>query len=149
MISPDRLILLDTNILIHLLRGKDIGTAIENRYGLLARPERPLISIVTVGEALKFAEHRKWGERKKTALQMLLQEFIIVDIDDAVILNQYATIGAHLESNGKRIQHNDVWIAATAAAKRAVLLTTDTDFDRLHPLHIEREFIDTTIIAAN
>jgi hypothetical protein len=30
-----------------------------------------------------------------------------------------------------------------------VLLTADTDFDRLHPLYIERQFVDTTTIAAN
>jgi hypothetical protein len=36
-----------------------------------------------------------------------------------------------------------------AAAKNAVLLTADTDFDRLHPVHIQREFVDRTTIAAN
>lgn len=149
MIPPERLVLLDTNVLIHLVRGNAIGRAIDARYGLRARPERPLISMVTVGEVMKFAEWRNWGAKKRATIRELLNELVIVDISDQTILDQYAKIGAYLESNGKRIQQNDVWIAATAAAKNAVLLTADTDFDRLHPVHIEREFVDTTRIAAN
>ena len=37
---------------------------------------------------------------------------------------------------------NDVWIAATAAAAGAYLLTTDKDFDHLHPTYVQREWID-------
>ena len=149
MIPLNRLILLDTNILIHLVRGNATGQAIDARYGLLDRPERPLISIVTVGEVMKFAEWRNWGERKRATLRGLLEELVIVDISDETILDRYAKIGAYLESNGQPIQQNDVWIAATAAAKDAVLLTADTDFNRLHPVHVEREFFDSTRIPAN
>jgi len=142
MISPDRLILLDTNVLIHLIRGDAIGAAIDERYGLRNRPERPLISIVTVGEVMKFAEWRGWGEGKRRMIRELLEELLIVDISDATILDRYAKIGAYLDSTGQRIQHNDIWIAATAAAKRAVVLTMDSHFDRLHPEYVERVFFD-------
>lgn len=37
---------------------------------------------------------------------------------------------------------NDVWIAATAAVRRATLLTTDRDLDRLAPRFLTREWID-------
>lgn len=75
-------------------------------------------------------------------IRRLMRELVIVDIADSTVLDQYAQIGAFLDSHGKRVQHNDIWIAATAAAKNAVLLTTDSDFDRLHPRYIERELID-------
>ena len=37
---------------------------------------------------------------------------------------------------------NDLWIAATAAAPGAVLMTTDTDFDHLDPQFLTRVRID-------
>jgi tRNA(fMet)-specific endonuclease VapC len=37
---------------------------------------------------------------------------------------------------------NDLWIAATARAASATLITTDTDFDHLHPVLVKRELID-------
>ena len=36
----------------------------------------------------------------------------------------------------------DRWIAATAKAADATLLTTDKDFDPLHPRYVERIWID-------
>lgn len=37
---------------------------------------------------------------------------------------------------------NDVWIAAVAKASGMTLLTTDADFDHLHPAHLVRIRID-------
>ena len=39
----------------------------------MSRPERPLICIVTVGEALSFAKRLNWGPAKKKALEFLLE----------------------------------------------------------------------------
>jgi predicted nucleic acid-binding protein len=35
-----------------------------------------------------------------------------------------------------------VWIAATAAATKGTLLTTDHDFDHLAPKYLSRDWID-------
>lgn len=144
MIPPDRLILLDTNVLLHLVRRKAAGKWIEETYRLVARPEKPLISIVSVGELFRIASRkdRKWGAARHRTLQQLMHEMVIVDISEPGILPRYGEIGAYLDDTGKPIQQNDVWIAATTAVKDAVLLTTDKDFDRLHPQYVEREFID-------
>ena len=37
---------------------------------------------------------------------------------------------------------NDLWIAASAAVTGAILMTTDKDFNHLHPGLIERILID-------
>ena len=37
---------------------------------------------------------------------------------------------------------NDIWIAATATTLDAWLMTTDEDFDHLHPKYIQRIKID-------
>jgi predicted nucleic acid-binding protein len=49
------LLLLDTSVLLHLLRGTAVGRSMDEAYALSTREERPLISIVTVGEVMAIA----------------------------------------------------------------------------------------------
>lgn len=44
--------------------------------------------------------------------------------------------------SGRAMGKNDRWIAATAAATGATLLTTDRDFDHLTSLLLTRHWID-------
>ena len=37
---------------------------------------------------------------------------------------------------------NDLWIAATAFVTKATLLTTDKDFDHMHPAFLQRDWIN-------
>jgi tRNA(fMet)-specific endonuclease VapC len=59
-----------------------------------------------------------------------------------LILDAYALIDAFSLSKGKRMDKNDVWIAASAAVTGATLMTTDRDFDLLDGTHIQRVWID-------
>ena len=61
---PGELLALDTGIVVHLLRGRATGEALEHAYALRTRREKPLISSVTVGELLAFAMQRDWGAKK-------------------------------------------------------------------------------------
>jgi tRNA(fMet)-specific endonuclease VapC len=49
------LLLLDTNIVIHLIRDNEIGQQVDAAFQICHRPDRPLISIVTIGECLSLA----------------------------------------------------------------------------------------------
>jgi len=49
-------LLLDTNILLELVRNKDVGRQISSQFGLADAVHRPLISIVTVGEIWALAD---------------------------------------------------------------------------------------------
>lgn len=142
MSIASRLLLLDTNIVIHLTRGGAIGQAIDDRFQLRARPERPLLSEVTLGEAMAFAQYRGWGEARGVMLSGLLRELVIVDIRSRAVLDRYAEIDTFLKRNGRAVSDNDVWIAACASAAAATLLTTDRDFDPLHGTYLERVWID-------
>jgi predicted nucleic acid-binding protein len=42
-----------------------------------------------------------------------------------------------LGNSSRNMGKNDLWIAATAYALNAVLLTTDADFDHLHQIFFE------------
>jgi predicted nucleic acid-binding protein len=136
-----RLLLLDTNILIHLVRENRTGRSIDFRFQLRSRPERPLLSIVTVGEALALSKRLSWGVAKITALEGLFEDFVIVDISDE-ILELYAQLDTFLVRAGKAVEQNDIWIAATAIASGAHLLTSDKDFDPLYPAYLDRTWID-------
>lgn len=139
--TAERPLLLDTNILIHLVRNKQTGMSIESQFHLRTRRERPLVSIITIGEALAFSKRLSWGLSKTAALEDLLDALVILDISDE-ILSSYAEVDIFLRRTGKPIEQNDIWIAATAIVAEAQLLTTDKDFDPLHPAHLERIWID-------
>jgi predicted nucleic acid-binding protein len=89
------------------------------------------------------------GEREKVeVLKKLLDQFRIVDVGghNDELLNAYAEIDAYslkqyptriLPGPAQPMSKNDMWIAATAFATNATLLTTDGKF-----LHLNGEFIN-------
>lgn len=139
--------LLDTNILIHLIRGSALGQWIESQYALTGAAQVPLISSVTEGELRSFAICANWGKDKQRALQDLLSKFVIVPIELPGIMQAYAEIDAASTKQGRKMGKNDVWIAATAHVTGAQLLTTDKDFDHLTPALITRDWIDPDSIS--
>ncbi len=140
--SADReLLLLDTNIVIHLIRGNEVAQRIDGLFQLRHRPERPLISVVTVAEGLALALQFGWGERKASELEELFTELLIVDIHQEQTLRAYAEIADFARRNGRALSDNDIWIAATAVATGAHLITADRDFDPLDPKFLRRTWI--------
>lgn len=136
--SEQRLVLFDTNILVRTIRRDALGTLAAADALAMSPTERPLISVVTVGEIKSFAHRLQWGARKLADLDKLLRELVVVDINAAPILDRYAEIDSWSQGQGKTLGKNDLWIAATASVTRAVLLTTDADFDPLHEVYLER-----------
>jgi tRNA(fMet)-specific endonuclease VapC len=131
-------LLLDTSAVLHVIRGNEVGRRIDAALGLRSRAERPLISVITLGEAHAFADYRGWGGERVRRLDALLRELVVVDISSASVLRRYAEIHTFAVRNGRTLADNDVWIAATAAAAGAVLVTTDGDFDPLDPVFLRR-----------
>lgn len=141
MTSRGDLLLLDTNIVIHLIRDNDVAKRVDAAFQVRHRSDRPLISIVTIGECLSLARQFRWGDAKTSSLESLLRELVIVPIEPRPILERFGELHAWTKSIGRSIAHNDLWIAATAAATNAHLITTDKDFDPLHPAYIRRTII--------
>jgi tRNA(fMet)-specific endonuclease VapC len=133
---------LDTSIVLALLRDNALGKAIDRAYALSSSLRRNLVSIVSVGELLSIAHRAGWGSAKRSSLETSLHELVWIDINDRSILDTYASIDSFSLSAGKRMGKNDLWIAASAAVTGAILMTTDTDFDHLHPQKIQRIWID-------
>lgn len=140
--TPTTAYLLDTNILVLLIRGKAVGQAVARNFGLLAGSVRSLISVVTVGEMKALVRKWGWGPQKVAALDQLLGRVIWVDINHPDVLSAYADLDHTSSLTGRNMGKNDLWIAATAKVCGVPLLTTDGDFDHLHPAEITRFRID-------
>lgn len=149
MIPESTPVLLDTGILVHLCRGGSAAALLDQRYGLLTRRSTPWVSVVSVGEILALAARNQWGAPRRQLLVELLSSLAVVNINRQVILDAYAQLDAELTAAGRRMgQQNDQWIAATASATGALLLTTDRDFDALDPSHLRREWVDPVLLRS-
>lgn len=143
--NREDVLLLDTNILVALTRQGDLGKAIEKRFRLLNSPFRPLVCVVSIGEAMKLGKEFRWGKEKQERLLNVLGQFVWVDISRREVLQAYSDIAHFYEREAKpanRIGQNDYWIAATAKVSGATLLTTDKHFDLAHERFAQRIWID-------
>ena len=134
-----QLIVLDTNVLIHLVRNNEIGQRINDEFKLTSRVERPLFSTITEGEIFGLAKSPKWkwGEKKLQRLQEILNQLVRVDAGLPEVTEAYSEAYSELYAESQATGHptgeNDLWIAATAKATGAALLTGDSDFNWMKP----------------
>ncbi len=134
----------DTNILVHLLTGSDKGN--NARAKMADESSFIIISIVTKAEILSIAKQRKWGIKKRTVLDNLMDELLVIPIDNDRLIQVYTEIDAYSQGNlegkplatsARNMGKNDLWIAATAHLTNAVLLTTDKDFAHLDTIYFK------------
>lgn len=131
------LYILDTSVMILLLRGTDLGKRIDSACGLSKLRDRPLASIVSHGELRSFARQQNWGVKKLDAVQKMLDDGLVtVDISRQEIIDAYVEVDLFSKKHpdGSRvIGKNDLWIGATALVTQATLLTTDQHFKHFAP----------------
>jgi tRNA(fMet)-specific endonuclease VapC len=124
----------DTDICIHWLRGRSPG--LKARVESVA-PSEINISAVVRGELLLGAEQSADPRTTREEVLRFLQPFEIAPVD-AAVARHYALVRAGLEKRGEAIGPNDLWIAATALACGATLVTGNTrEFLRVPRLHVE------------
>lgn len=141
--TSDGLVLLDTNVVVQYVRGNEVSRRIESRFQLRHRTERPLISVVSIGEMRALTRKFGWGPKKIAILESLVRELVVVDISSREVLEAYGEISHWTEATGQRMgQQNDMWIAATAHATEAHLITTDRDFYVLEPKWVNQTYIE-------
>ncbi|HEY6805387.1 MAG TPA: PIN domain-containing protein [Pyrinomonadaceae bacterium] len=148
--------LLDTGIVLGYARGAGYAQYVDKKFDLSNPLNTPLISVVTKGEIYSLAIQNNWGSSKLTTLENLLRRVPTVDINDEQIIKRYADIDAYSlnrhsnrrlpqEQVGRRMGKNDLWISATASVLKAVLLTTDHDFEHLAGTFLDLIYIDTKL----
>ena len=139
--------LLDTNILVHYSRQSTLAGWIEARYQLQTSPVSPFLSEVSVAEVLSLTLQRGWGKEKQRELQRIIDFCTIVPISFQGVHQAYAQIDYFSQKSpdlfsAKNMGKNDLWIAATAHVANVPLITTDKDFNHLHPDWITLEYVD-------
>jgi predicted nucleic acid-binding protein len=123
-------VLLDTNVVSYLFEQSPLGV-----YYECQRADRVCyVSCVTSEELYFGAEKRKWGNRKRGALDAFISEYIVLpaDFDLSKIT---ARLRAERERAGRRLSNADAWIAATALDYSLALFTHDQDFEGILGLH--------------
>jgi tRNA(fMet)-specific endonuclease VapC len=146
--------ILDTNVLLHFLRGKR-AYYVEN-FSINDPNARLLISAVSIGELRALSLRNKWGTRKTLEMEVLINKLFVVEINNDAIHNCYAEIDTFsqgklderpLGTSARNMGKNDLWIAATASVFNATLLTTDNDFDHLNAIFVDVPKIDLVKLA--
>ncbi len=136
--------MLDTNVLLQIVRGGRVGTAIKDKFQLDAQTLRPQLCVVTYGEIWAIVGRNNWGDAKRQSLEAAINELPPVDINSDEVVKAYVEIMLYSNSVGRSMEkkQNDVWIAAAAKAAGSYLLACDGDFDHLYGNKIEGEYID-------
>ncbi len=153
--------LLDTNMLLGFTRQADWARWTYQEYNLGSESTMVFTSVICRGELLALAEKNGWGMKKRESLAEVLNRFPTVDLNKDPILNRYAELDAW--THGRPVsdaskpappkpavcmKQNDLWIAATAIATGARLITTDKDFDHLGGVWLSRIYVNQSSKAS-
>jgi predicted nucleic acid-binding protein len=125
--------LLDTCVISELVSKQPNPKVVE--YVDSFDPEDIYLSVITIGEIVKWIEKLP-KSRRKTDLQSWLKDDLLVRFDrnivalDADVLVEWGMLMAHLEATGRIMPAIDSLLAATALAKKMTLVTRNVgDFD--------------------
>ena len=144
--------LLDTTILVHIIRQSKVWEFIKKEYFSKGFKKQVIISAVIVGEIRSFAVKNDWGKARMLRLLYLINNIKIERIIPPRIQDMYVNIDTYSQNRHKSLKlpkqysarnmgKNDIWIAATALD--IPLISTDKDFKHLHDVFIDFVFIDT------
>jgi hypothetical protein len=117
--------LLDTSIFIASESGRSIDQAL--------LPDEVAISVVTLAElhvgVLAAGDVDSRAQRLATLKAVTDVETLAVD---EAVAAAWARLRVHLAGSGRRLNANDLWIAATALAHELPVVTQDDDFAPVH-----------------
>ncbi len=121
MAEPSRCVL-DTSVFIASETGRPLDTE--------RIPDETAISAVTIAElhvGVLAAKDLETRARRLATLEAVSDiELLPVDADVAA---SWALLRLHLADTGRRLNVNDLWIAATALAHQVPVVTQDEDFE--------------------
>ena len=116
-------IVLDTNVVSLFLRGREQADYYRARIAGL----RPAISFQTLEELWHGAYNANWGETRREAQSVFLEQYEVIWPDRDLVLI-CARLRAERKRAGRELGMADAWIAATALMLNCPLATADRDF---------------------
>lgn len=123
-------LVLDTNVLVHLLRPGAAGQALDGAYALSTRIPRAIVPAVVTGELKAFAYYRGWGGEKLAKLEKLITSLPVADYASPQLVDTYARFDVLSRARGRKMGKNDLWIAGLVVdslLKGQIDLRTDAD----------------------
>ncbi|WP_292940839.1 type II toxin-antitoxin system VapC family toxin [Novosphingobium sp. 32-60-15] len=130
--------MLDTNIVSELARNPQ--GVVSSRIAEVG-PDAICVSIVTAAE-LRYGCAKKGSPRLLAQIEAILESVQVLALDVPAD-TEYGGIRAELESAGKPIGPNDLFIAAHAYALDATLVTANVgEFSRIRALTVENWLVD-------
>ncbi len=146
MIAEPQRYLLDTNILLHIVRGGSSSALIaelEAHFELFTGRNRVYVSYVTVAEIRVLGEKNHWGANKWAELNRLLANYPVIPLSGSNLLDAYVSVETYSHYLGREVgSKNDLWIAVTAFVYQLTLITTDKDFDHLNSQYFPVAYLD-------
>jgi tRNA(fMet)-specific endonuclease VapC len=128
--------MLDTNILIYLLKNKPESVA--SRVNALGSDDQLCMSFFTYAELLKGAERSTKKDKVNRSLEQLTRQIPVIYNTNYQLCEYYAVHFTYLKAAGTPIGANDLWIACHALAEDATLVTHNTkEFNRVKNLKFE------------
>lgn len=126
--------MLDTNICIYIKNHRPAGVLA--RFSKLP-PGKVVMSAITYGELCFGAERSSKPKETRHILEQLIALIPVLPLDDSVSIH-YGKIRQNLQTNGKLIGNNDLWIAAHALSSKLILVTNNvSEFERVPGLRVE------------
>ncbi len=90
------------------------------------------------------AKRNKWGQTKRQTIMDFVARCTVISLEEPGLIDAYVELDNYSHDIGRTMGDNDLWIAATAVATGAMLLTTDKDFDHLDSIYFQRDWINPT-----
>lgn len=127
--------LLDTNAISDLMRA---APRIENWMAELDRRDRVVTCTIVRGEVL-FGIAKLPEGRRRAELQEMSYQFLAAMVCEPVperAGDYYAAVKLARQQRGLALDENDLWVAATALALGATLVSRDSDFAGIDGLSV-------------
>ncbi len=130
--------LLDTSICSFLMHG---NSKVNGHLDSLTDSDFHFICTIVKGEILFGIQRLPSGKRKQDLKQRADELFAEVQCDTIPepVADTYAQLKAAAEQQGTPLGECDLWIAATALPLDAILVASDSDFDRIVGLGLRLE----------
>lgn len=95
------------------------------------------MSAITYGELCFGAEKSSKSKESLHILEQLIALIPVLSLEESVSI-QYGKVRHYLQTNGKLIGNNDLWIASHALANKLILVTNNVgEFERVPGLRVE------------
>lgn len=128
MTPPPARGLLDTSVFIALESGRPLDSQLLPDYSVICP-----VTIAELQAGVLVAPDTDVRARRLATLESTF-DIEVLHIDSEVAA-EWARLRVHLAQTGRRINVNDLWIAATGAAHDLPIVTQDDDFAPLDGVH--------------